>query len=367
MVTLPKMIVREIDPQTYNDFLAHSSGVTVFHSLEWLRIVQRGFNVDVKLMGVSGEDGQLCAVCPLEYKGPAFFRIWGSPLPRTFTPYQGIVWLSGLDQSVKISTIQAVVKQIRAPYLRIEWEPHACDGLTYEALKQACTPIIDLTVGEDELLRRMKGETRNQIRQAFRRGVEVTFVQEEGDWIHEYMKLSESTYRRQGLESPMKVTFLKALFARDWVRPLARRDSLSEGRCQSGRAIAVLASVNGEIIAASLIVLDTDTVYYLDNVSLREHQKYRANNAIMWSIIQWAARAGFRTYDLVGANVPSIAAFKFGFGAVRESYSVLTSLNTLGSLAYSISRFGRRVVQRIRRCNPGQCGDVLSRPRAYWD
>lgn len=352
MVRLPKMAVREIDSQTYEDFLAHSSGGTMFHSLDWLRIVQRGFNVHVKLMGVSGEDGKLRAVCPLEYKGPPFFRIWGSPLPRTFTPYQGIVWLSGLDPSVKINTIQAVVKQIRAPYLRIEWEPHACDGLTHEALKQAYTPIIDLTVGEDELLRRMKSETRNQVRQAFRRGVEVTFVEEEGDWIHEYMKLSESTYRRQGLESPMRVAFLKALFAGDWgrwVHPLVRQHSLSEVQCQSGRAIAVLASVNGEIIAASLIVLDTDTVYYLDNVSLREHQKYRANNAIMWSIIRWAARAGFRTYDLVGANVPSIAAFKFGFGAVRESYSVLTSLNTLGSVAYPMSRFGRRVIQRIRR------------------
>lgn len=352
MKKLPKMTINEIDPQIYNDFLSHSSDVTMFHSLDWLKIMEQGFDVHIKLIGVLGEDGQLCAVCPLEYKGPAFFRICGSPLPRTFTPYQGIVWSSGADPLVKTATIQAVVKQIHAPYLRIEWAPHACEGLTHEALKQAYTPIIDLTIGEDELLRRMKGETRNQVRQAFRRGVEITFVQEEGDWIDEYMKLSDSTYRRQGLDSPMKVAFLKVLFARDregWARPLVKRDPLSKGQYQSGRAMAVLASVNGEIIAAALVVFDMDTVYYLDNVSLYERHNYRANNAIMWSVMQWAARAGFRTYDLVGANIPSIAAFKFGFGAVRESYPVLTSLNTLGSLAYHASRFGRRVIQRIRR------------------
>jgi len=350
-----KIRVRDIDYSAYHDFLEEAEGKTLFHSLEWLTAIHQGFGVGARLIGFS--DGhELIAVCPVEYKGPHVFRIAGSPIPGVFTPYQGIVWKRGAEMGLKDDTISALISHTNSPYFRLDWPP-GVNGLNAVTAVQTCqTPLLDLSVGADAIFKAMDGKTRNQIRQAFRRGVHVDFYWHGGDWYNSYMRLSRATYERQGLSSPMRLQFLKELFRMNCSRHEAGSHS-QRGLARPGEnafhdfwgtGVAV-AQVNKETIAASLIVFDSSTVYYLDNVSLREKQQYRPNNAIIWKIIKWATENGFKTFDLVGANVPSIASFKLGFGAELRQYPVITKYSRLGRAAYEVRRLIRGVRQGMFR------------------
>lgn len=346
------MTIEEIDRDTYRNFLADSTGATIFHSLEWLKIIQEGFGIGVRLYGV-WKGGRLHAVCPVEYQGPRFFPICGSPLPKLFTPYQGLVWDSNMESEERMASIRGLVKRVHAQYFRMQWQPQDSDDASYAPFDKAYTPILDLTVGEECLFKGMKGETRNQVRQAARRGVVVEFEYQNGDWVDDYIRMSISTYERQGLSTPMRKAFLKVLFKAIGGIRLEDWSQERPGAVHPGMGVnAVLALVGNKIIAASLVLFGKDTVYYLDNVSFREYQHYRANNAIMWAIIQRAANSGFVKYDLVGANVPSIAAFKFGFGAVRASFPVVTEFRGLGRLAYKVLRSVRSLREDVHRREP---------------
>jgi hypothetical protein len=344
--------IEEIDEDAYCRFLSIAANSTIFHSLKWLKIIREGFNIGIRLLGFY-QNGQMRAICPIEFQGPLVFRLSGSPLPRLFTPYQGILWHPEVGEDEKVASICLLGRYLRSSYFRMQWEPCGVSEAVFDSFEKAYTPTLDLKVGEESIFNGMKGETRNQVRQAAKRGIQVKFVQEGGDWINDYLRLSVSTYKRQGLKSPMREAFLRALFQiKD-----GSKDDIEE--CVSSvqplgvGAMAVLALVDGKVVGASLIIYDRKTAYYLDNVSLREYQRYRANNAMMWEIIRWATHSGFTRYDLVGANYPSIAAFKFGFGAVRESFPVYVSFNKLGRAMYGASAlvkgFRKRVLRGLKK------------------
>lgn len=89
-------------------------------------------------------------------------------------------------------------------------------------------------------------------------------------------------------------------------------------------------------------------MYFLDGASLREYQKLRANNLIQWHIISWAASNGLRTYDMVGANIPSIARFKRGFGGIEVQYPYFQmARGFLGKIGYRLYQRYRPVLKRL--------------------
>lgn len=330
--------VKEIDVATYARFLqAQGSAATPFHSAYWINSVQDGFRVRTRLLGVFDKDS-LFAVCPFSDRRLGPVHLIGSPLPRTFTPYQGAVWSPDTTDSLRLQSLASLVKYLSSPYVRMQWSPWVTP-IEQARMIPAYTPIINLELGGEELFRKMKADTRNQVRQAFRRGVEIRQVAELGEWVDDYLSLSGLTYERQGLATSMTSKFLETLFS-------GTKDAT--GR-QNASAVVFLASAAQKVIAASLAIYDKDTAYFVDNVSDRRFQSYRPNNALVWSMIEWATQSNIKRLDLVGANVPSIAAFKLGFGAERCSFPTYTHYSRLGFLLYGGYRVTRKAIQVMRR------------------
>jgi len=123
--------------------------------------------------------------------------------------------------------------------------------------------------------------------------------------LEPYYELSVGVYRRQEKEPP----FTKEYFTALW-----------ENLHSSGNLVVLLARHEGKIIAGAIFPRDRQVGYYLDGVSDREYNKIVPNNLVQWEYLKRAQAQGIQLYDMIGANIPSIAKFKKSFGSIERNY-----------------------------------------------
>jgi len=325
--------LKEINTDQWQDLIGKFTEASFFHTPEWLQVLKMGFpHVEVKLYAILNEHerGKLIGLLPVELarKGP--FRLAGSPLPGLFTPYQGLLLLSHTDTDVG-KVAMCAIKILKPHYFALSLPP---DGYSEMLVGEGSanwepkkTLLLDLTLGTEQLWKNFKAETRNQVRQAEKRGVEIYEPRSLDDWLGDYYAMHEAVYSRQEMKPPAKPAFYQAMW---------------ENLYGKGQLKVILAKHEGKTIAGGIFPIYRDTIYFLDGASLREHQKLRANNLIQWHIISWAASAGLRLYDMVGANIPSIAHFKRGFGGAEVEFPYFKRPRGL------VGRIGYRLYQRYR-------------------
>lgn len=143
--------------------------------------------------------------------------------------------------------------------------------------------------------------------------------------------MSAQTYRRQHRPPAIPKRFFHSLAAR---------------LGGVGKLRVLLAMYQGTVVAGGLFLVGPDTIYFCDGASLREFGHVRANNLVQWEVIRWGARDRFRTYDMVGANIASIARFKRGFGGQGVDYPTWKWAN---GWAARIGEHGYRALTRVMR------------------
>jgi lipid II:glycine glycyltransferase (peptidoglycan interpeptide bridge formation enzyme) len=70
---------------------------------------------------------------------------------------------------------------------------------------------------------------------------------------------------------------------------------------QSGKAEALIAEVNGELIAALIVFRFASKAWYMYGMSLPAHREKMPNHLLQWEAIRRAKECGCTTYDLWGA------------------------------------------------------------------
>ncbi len=328
------MRLKEIGIEEWAERIKGYPRVSLFHTCEWLKILKDGFtHTEIKLYAVLDEKNMAIGLLPIEVtqKGP--FKVGGSPLPGLFTPYQGPLLLnfseSVLGGMLKLTT-QLVKPRYFALSLPSDGEGRKLVGSGWELKK---TIVVNLTLGSEQLWKNFKAETRNQVRQAERQGVEIYEPKVLDDWLADYYAMHEAVYSRQRMKAPAKPAFYRALW----------RNLHSEGQLK-----VILAKHKGKTIAGGIFPVYKDTIYFLDGASFREQQKLRGNNLIQWHTISWAASEGLRVYDMVGANIPSIAHFKSGFGGAEVEYPYFQMAHGfLGGIGYHLYQRYRPWIKRL--------------------
>jgi lipid II:glycine glycyltransferase (peptidoglycan interpeptide bridge formation enzyme) len=77
-----------------------------------------------------------------------------------------------------------------------------------------------------------------------------------------------------------------------------------------------VAEYNGQIIAADLIYVFQDKIYYAYGASALEHKEVMAPTLLLWEIAKYYKSKGFKTFDLWGAEEGTgFSRFKSQFGA----------------------------------------------------
>jgi len=329
--------LKEIDLDEWERSAEDGPKATLFHTRAWLEILREGFpHVEVRAYRIVDEAKRTIGLLPMQFcrKGP--FRLAGSPLPGLLTPYQGPVLFKSADTTIE-QVQRLAVKSFRPDYFTLSVPPEAeCGRLPNVGLRDwqlRKTLLLDLTVGPERLWEAFDAETRNQVRQATRRGAEIYEPASLGDWLETYSTMHAAVYRRQGARPPANPAFFNALWTYLWERQ---------------QLAVVLAKHEQQVIAGGLFVICQGTIYFLDGASFREYQHLRGNNLIQWYTISQASLRGLRLYDLAGANIPSITHFKRGFGGSEAEYPYYCARPTLaGKLSYLLYQRCRPLLKKL--------------------
>lgn len=160
---------------------------------------------------------------------------------------------------------------------------------------------IDLTKTEEELMEQMKEKTRYNVRLAQKHGVKV--VEDNSDSAFEvYLKLYQETCRRQ------------KFYAHDEKYQRLMWNVLKPA------GIAHL--LNSQPLAAWILFLFNDVLYYPYGASSSESRNLMASNLMMWEAIRFGKTHGAKTFDLWGSLGPNPNPSDpwYGFHRFKEGY-----------------------------------------------
>jgi lipid II:glycine glycyltransferase (peptidoglycan interpeptide bridge formation enzyme) len=189
-------------------------------------------------------------------------------------------------------------KKHQAIYIQIEpnvLASHQLSDISYPQLIPSHHPlftkytfVLDLTKPIDELMQAMHPKTRYNIKIASKHHV---VIKEDSSDVafQKYLKLEAETTSRQkffahseNYHRRMWETMKKAGIAKLWT-----------------------ASVENETLAAWILFLWKDTIYYPYGASSRNQRETMAPNLLLWEIAKWGKQNGYKKFDLWGAIGPS--------------------------------------------------------------
>jgi len=198
--------------------------------------------------------------------------------------------------------------RIKEPPIKDEKIDLAKIGLT-KAKKPFFDPnsfILDLTQSEDELLANMHSKTRYNIRLAQRKGV-VVEEKSDNESLEIFIKLLQKTLKRQGfyMHSP------------DYFR------KLWQVLHPEGIAHMLLAKHEEDVLAAWMLFIWKDRIFYPYGASSDRKRNLMASNLICWEAIRFGRKKGCQSFDMWGCLGPSPSEahpwygfhkFKLGYG-----------------------------------------------------
>ena len=157
------------------------------------------------------------------------------------------------------------------------------------------TVVIDIAPDEDAILASMKQKTRYNIRLSQRKGVRVR----EGTAadLPGFSAMMQATGARDGfgIHSAAYYALAYDLFA------------------PAGRAALLIASHEGEDLAALMVFALGRTAWYFYGASSDAHRNLMPTYAVQWEAIRWARARGCTRYDLWGIPDADEATLEAGF------------------------------------------------------
>ncbi len=319
---------------------AGPEGLALFQEPKWWEVIRDGFSVDCWSIKVV-EDGVPVAVFPVFERKKVGFRLLGSPLPGTFTPYVGLIALRELTEAQKcfyLSRISKMLPSYGASYISLGFleDEGICDQLLSQGkwqVEKSGTFRLDIHTDEQIMWKGMQGRGRNMVRKAEKNSVIVRTLEGKPEDIALFYKMLEGTFAKSGVLPPHPKVFYDAL-----VRHLM----------PEGMLLFLAAELKGKIIAMGLFPYNRHEIHYLSGTSLPEAGKVAANNLIQWEVIKFALRNGIKIYDLGGVGIPSIDRFKASFGATLAHYQRYIWMDAWARIAYGVYLKTQPFVERTR-------------------
>lgn len=166
------------------------------------------------------------------------------------------------------------------------------------------TVTLDLRRSDDELLAAMKPKTRYNIRLAERKGVQVRLGGP--DDLELLYRLYAETSLRDGFV----------------IRPARYYQDVWGSLLGAGLAQPLVAEVDGQAVAAVVLLIFGGTAWYFYGMSRAAHREKMPNHLLQWEAIRHARGRGAHTYDFWGAPddltegdpLWGVWKFKEGFG-----------------------------------------------------
>ncbi len=233
-----------------------------------------------------------------------------------YTPFTvGYIPKGPLPTGDMVMELKKLGKQKNAIYIQLE--PNVQEGSNEIKVSDSLLPshhpmftkhtfCIDCTQSEELLLKAMHSKTRYNIKLALKHGVNI--AQDNSPVAFEaYKKLSDETTARQGFYAHNH-TYQKTVW---------------EVLHAAGIATIFTATYNKKILAAWMLFVWKDKIYYPYGASSREHREVMAPTLLLWEIVKWAKAQKYTTFDLWGAlgPEPDIQDPWYGFHKFKQGFN----------------------------------------------
>lgn len=166
------------------------------------------------------------------------------------------------------------------------------------------TFVLDLTKSEEELLKAMHSKTRYNIKVALKH--EVKILEDNSDFaFREYLRLTQETTKRQ------------KFFAHS-----ENYHRLMWETLKNKMTHLFLAKYKDKVLAAWIVFVYKDNLYYPYGASSSENRETMASNLMMWEVIKWGKKIGLKKFDMWGALGPNPNPKDpwYGFHRFKEGY-----------------------------------------------
>jgi len=302
----------------WDELLPRSAQIEIYHDSRWLRIAEKHTNTELFLL-IATMNSEIVGGIPLfldRKYGGLFKRLMSPPYPsQTQIPNLGpiITHYQELKQSKRESRLigfqsaldEYIYSKIKPDFVQVVTTPSLMDIRPFQWSGYNIVPRFTY-IGDIENSElswwRLETETRREIKKAEQMGVEV----EEGG-LNEYKYIYDSyieRHREQGIDLNLSWDYLFEVFKEFY--PINLR--------------VFIAKHQGENIGGHVFLTYDDKVtFWLGGVRSKLRETYQ-NQLLAWKVIQWAADHGYRYYEDVGGNHPSISAFKSKFGFDLKIY-----------------------------------------------
>lgn len=241
----------------------------------------------------------------------------------------------------------------------IQLEPNLINNsqfITPDSLKPSFHPlftkytfVLDLTKGQDELLKNLHSKTRYNIKVAKKHCVKVE-IDNSSKAFKGYLKLTDETTKRQKFYA-----HTAGYHSKMW--DALQSTSIDRKKLQ---AHLITAKYKNKTLTTWVLFTFNDTLYYPYGASSSENRNVMASNLIMWEAILFGKKLGLKHFDMWGAlgenpdkNDPwyGFHKFKEGYGAQHTefvgSYDLL--INPVFYQLYKIADKARWVYLKIKK------------------
>jgi len=179
----------------------------------------------------------------------------------------------------------------------------------YELIHSNSHVYVNLKQTEEQIIGDYKSNVRRNVKRAEKEG--LTF------------KIAEKTHINANI---FKELYQKAMEILEARRFLYFNDEYFQAliKCNCSR-LGIVQNQEGKIIAAAVMLLDEDIVYYHLGCFDRDYKLQRPMNYLMHSMILWSKRNGYRTFHLAGGS-KSLMQFKTGYSSTRVDYYIANQI-----------------------------------------
>lgn len=296
-------IVRN-ESSDFNDIAARYGGI--FFTESWTSL----FQDRLQQVGIYDGGGRLIGGFVVYRE-----RKWGVTVLRNppFTPAVGPFLKVEATNYVAVMDLWKEVQSLIAKFLEskgyslislsfdtgvIDMQPFIWKGFK---VVPGYTYIVDLSMSEDELLRRMSTDRRKSLRRAIKEGLEARRVAD----LRIIRDLVKKTFQRQ--EMTVNERYLDKIlfeFAQDDVNAFA----------------FVTYDRRNRTLAGNFCIRDREKAYYILGGYDETNKHHGAGAMAMWEAMRHAKELGLKYFDFEGSMVPQIERYFRGFGGTLTPY-----------------------------------------------
>jgi len=209
----------------------------------------------------------------------------------------------------------------------------------YDYFKCKYSPILDISIGKDELWRTIDRKNRNVIRYAIKNGVTIENENSNENFNDFYRLYSQTADRKRFKPNPFN-------------EMQSQYGILSK----NGLGDLWMARKDGEIVAGAFIWKFKDTIYYAYGASSKKGWNCKASNLLNWELITKYSAENYRYYNMWEGSTDkssplyNMTAFKLSFGAKMVPTHEFIRVNKK-LLNFVLSLPPKALLKNVYQCN----------------